>query len=82
MLLHILSSAMGWMDLGPLRSRQQEANDKNYPTKANNYASIHGAAQSRECIICIHAMLIIGHGLRNCNLPDNNRPWLGFAVIY
>jgi len=28
------------------------------------------------------AMLIIGHGLWHRNRPDNNRPSLGFAVIY
>jgi len=43
MLLYIPSSTMGWMDPDPIRGRQQEANDENYPTKANNYASMYGA---------------------------------------
>jgi hypothetical protein len=40
MLFHIVSSAMGWMDPGPTRDCKEEANDENYTTKANNYASM------------------------------------------
>lgn len=53
MLLHTLSSAREWMDPCPIRGRRHEANDENYPTKANNYASIHGAVQSTECVVML-----------------------------